>query len=86
MMCFAIMLMVGLGSYLLFTTYNHYNITMISPENGSIQNGGNKTRNKISLEGTTKDMVPEKSTDTDMPFGVTSHSFTFKVLFPLNCF
>ena len=85
-MCFAIMSMVGLGSYLLFTTYNHYNITMISPENGSIQNGGNKTKNKISPEGTTKDMVPEKSTDTDMPDVVTSHSFTFQVLFPLNCF
>ena len=86
MMCFAIMLMVGLGSYLLFSTYNHYNITLISPENGSIQNGRNKTKNKVSLEETTKDMVPEKSTDTDMPFGVTPHSFTFKVLLSLNCF
>ena len=85
-MCFAIMLMAGLGSYLLFSTYNHYNITMISSENGSIQNGRNNTKNKIWPEGTTKDMVPEKTTDTDMLFGVTSHSFTFKVLFPLNCF
>ena len=83
-MCFAIMLMVGLGSYLLFSTYNHYNITMISPENGSIQNGGNKTKNKTLLERTTKDVVSEKI--TDMPYGFTSHIFTFQVLFPLNCF
>ena len=83
-MCFAIMLMVGLGSYLLFSTYNHYNITMISPEHGSIQNGGHKTKDKMLLEGTTKDMFPEKS--TDIPIGFTSHIFTFEVVFPLNCF
>ena len=85
-MCFAIMLMVGLGSYLLFSTYDHYNITMISSENSSIPNGGNKTKNEILFEGTTKDMVPEKS--TDMPFAFTPHGFdfTFKVLFPFNCF